>query len=299
MKPIIRSGEFHSGAGLVCGENVVIDVAEDVIVGDRCVLPDNAYLSGRHITIGDDFYGYSWSDDYQLKRLDNSGVSHDSHYDSVRVGSRLDIGRGRRDEEEAILIVGDRCTFHNTRIDLSKRITIGHDVGLSPEVVIYTHSYWGNPLEGFPYRREPVYIWSNVLVGFRSVLLPGAVVGSNSVIGAQSVVFGALEDGGVYAGSPARLIRKIKPLPTGERIQFVQSVLDDYRGSLDYRFGNRHVAPKLDYPLISLAGCTFDLETRLTQGSEGELTDDFRWFLFQRGFRFYTLRPFKSLERTI
>jgi hypothetical protein len=57
--PIIKSGKFHAGADFQCGENVVIDVAEEVIVGVRCVLSDNAYLCGRRVEIGNDFFGYS------------------------------------------------------------------------------------------------------------------------------------------------------------------------------------------------------------------------------------------------
>jgi acetyltransferase-like isoleucine patch superfamily enzyme len=53
---------------------------------------------------------------------------------------------------------------------------------------------------------RPVLIGDDVWIGGGSVLVPGAVVEDNCVVGAGSVVAGRCEADGVYAGVPARRI---------------------------------------------------------------------------------------------
>lgn len=278
MGPFIKSGKFHAGTDLVCGDNVVIDVAEEVIVGDRCVLPDNAYLGGRRITIGDDFYGYSWE------------------------WQRLDVGRGRRDEEHAVLTVGKRCTFHNNRIDLAQSVLIGDDVGLSPDVYIYTHYYWMSPLLGYPKKYTRVKVGNRVLVGFRSVILPGACVGDDVVVGAQSVVTGLvgykmseLYAGTVWAGCPAVQVGVVETPPVERRKIILDNLLKEYAASCTYR--NFTSQTGAVYPLVFCRGIRADVETLTVHGEEDEYTDDLREFLFKRGIRLYTKRPFRKLSR--
>lgn len=278
--PVIRSGKFFAGSDLVCGKNVVINVAEEMKVGERCVLPDNAYFCGRRIEIGDDFYGYSW------EHPDPESVG-------VPGGSWLEVGRGRIDEEYAILRVGDRCTFHNNRIDLADLVTISNDVGLSPDVVVYTHYYWQNFLEGNPWRVGPVLIGNRVLIGFRSVVLPGALVQDDVVIGAQSVVSHA-ENPGVYAGSPARFLKSITSLSKENKINLFELMVERYKRSLKYRNLSRYIVTG-SYPEILVNECRFNCQTVTMKGTEDEYTDDFRDFAFRHGIRFYTKRPFRKL----
>ena len=291
--PVIRNGKFHAGQHLRCGENVVIDVSEEVVIGDRCTLPDNAYLSGRRITIGDDFYGMGWGhpapDPAYLR-------DHDSP-----TGSWLEIGRGRRDEEDAVLMVGNRCTFHDNRIDLSRCIDIGDDVGLSPAVVIYTHHYWLSPCHGYPCRYDTVAIGSGSIIGFRSVVLPGTRLGRATVIGAQSVVSGYLIGNRTYGGNPIRLIkRSIAEMTLGQKHVFLHDLMNNYRRSLEYR-GYHEVMSSLftDFPVVHFQGCVFNLETFERNGEENDYTDDLRDYLFKHGFRFYTNRPFHKLGRSL
>lgn len=265
--PKIVHGQFHCGADCVIGENVVVDVDEEVVFGDRCVIPDNTRFEGRSVRFGDDFYGYSWE------------------------WKRLDVGRGRRGEEHATLTVGSRCTFHDNRIDLARSVTIGDDVGLSPEVVIYTHYYWGNPFEGFPVGYFPVSVGSGTLVGFRATLLPGVTIGKDCLIGTGSVVTsGDYQGRFIYGGNPARAIKMIVPLSDGYKIVKYHWVLDQFPG---------RAALERRYPGVKYRGMVFDLSTGVIPpgAEEDEFTDDFRWHLFRHGFRFYTKRPFCKLER--
>jgi acetyltransferase-like isoleucine patch superfamily enzyme len=55
-----------------------------------------------------------------------------------------------------------------------------------------------------------VTVGDNVWVGALCVLLPGTVIGDNAVIGAGSVVRGEVPAGELWAGAPARFVRKIE-----------------------------------------------------------------------------------------
>lgn len=272
MKPIIKHGRFHAGKDFVCGENVVMDVDEEVILGDRVTLGDNTYLCGRYISIGDDFYGYS-------------------HWNK-----RLEVGLGRRWENNANMIVGSRVTIHDNKIDLACGVVIGDDVGLSPEVTLYTHYYWQSPLEGFPTERKHIRIDEGSIIGYRSTLLPGARVPKNSVVGAGSVVTGDLGmQNAVHGGVPAKFLKWVVKPEDDARKAIVLRVVREYDESLKYRNLKSGVTLTLEYPLVVLNDFFVNLETLMWEGEETEITDDFRWHLFSRGFRVYTQRRFKRI----
>jgi len=267
----VLSGKVVAGADVRIGENVTVDVAEELIIGDRTVISDNARFEGRRIELGADCFCYSW--DWR----------------------QLDIGRGRKDEEDAVLTVGSRCTFHDNRIDLSRFVTIGDDVGLSPEVCLYCHYYWLSPLDGFPCRQEGIEIRTGSIVGFRSTILPGTRIGPCSVIGANSVVTGALAGYTIYAGNPAKLVREIAPLSVPERAAKLFSLMVEYDRTLAYRGASG--SWEVDYPKVRFAGVEIDCEQLTCEGEEGERSDDLRWHLFRNGIRIFTKRPFAKLPR--
>ena len=90
-------------------------------------------------------------------------------------------------------------------------VTIGDNCQLAPNVAIYTA---GHPLH--PVSRNSMYeygievtIGDNVWIGGNTVVLPGIHIGSNTVIGAGSVVTKDIPDWSLAAGNPCRVIRKI------------------------------------------------------------------------------------------
>ncbi|MDE3087370.1 MAG: sugar O-acetyltransferase [Acidobacteriota bacterium] len=89
-------------------------------------------------------------------------------------------------------------------------IVIGDDVQIGPYVQLLTPTH---PLD--PERRrakweaaEPVTIGDNVWLGGGVVVLPGVTVGSDTVVGAGSVVTADLPAGVVAMGNPARVARR-------------------------------------------------------------------------------------------
>lgn len=57
---------------------------------------------------------------------------------------------------------------------------------------------------------DKITIGNNVFIGLNSIIMPGAVVGDNTVIGAGSIVTGVVESNSVYAGVPARKLRTLE-----------------------------------------------------------------------------------------
>ena len=55
----------------------------------------------------------------------------------------------------------------------------------------------------------PITIEDGVWIGGHAVIAPGVRIGRNSVIGAGSVVTKSITEKGVWAGNPARLLRRL------------------------------------------------------------------------------------------
>ena len=102
------------------------------------------------------------------------------------------------------------ANYNCTIIDVAK-VKIGDNCQLAPNVSIYTA---GHPVH--PDSRNSLYeygigvtIGDNVWIGGNTVILPGVHIGSNTVIGAASVVTKDIPDWVIAAGNPCRVIRKI------------------------------------------------------------------------------------------
>jgi acetyltransferase-like isoleucine patch superfamily enzyme len=110
--------------------------------------------------------------------------------------------------------IGEGCRVY-AGVDFGSEpylVTIGDRVTLALGVQFATHDggVW-------VFRKEfpdidvfaPVRVGSNVFIGANAILLPGAEIGDDCVIGAGAVVTGRIPPRSVAAGVPARVIRSL------------------------------------------------------------------------------------------
>ena len=106
----------------------------------------------------------------------------------MRDGAKIRVRKG------AVCIIGDNCSINsNNLIACHRRIDIGNDVMLSPNVQIYDHDHdfrTDGGVKSGKYKTEPIKIGSNVWIGANSVILRDTDIGDNCVIGAGSVISG-------------------------------------------------------------------------------------------------------------
>ena len=91
-------------------------------------------------------------------------------------------------------------------------VHIGHHVMIGPAVQIYTaahHLQAETRIQGFEVAK-PIVIEENVWIGGGAILLPGVMIGRNSIVGAGAVVSRNVAANTVVAGNPARVIREIE-----------------------------------------------------------------------------------------
>lgn len=99
------------------------------------------------------------------------------------------------------------------------RITLGHNITISREVMFLTHDYSINTAfasigrvigrgEGELYFSREIRVGDNCFIGARASILPGSAIGDNVIVGACAVVKGRVPDNSIIAGNPARVIGK-------------------------------------------------------------------------------------------
>ena len=113
------------------------------------------------------------------------------------------------------LKIGKECFLgDDTLIDLYDEVILGDQVTLAQRVTVLTHmnvGYSDHPLQkAFPKLSKPVVFKSGSVVGASSTILPGVTIGHNSFVAAGSVVTEDIPDNCLFAGNPAKLLRKIK-----------------------------------------------------------------------------------------
>ena len=98
-------------------------------------------------------------------------------------------------------------------INPTKPVVIGDDMGIGGHCLIFTHGSWLNILDGYPVNYEPVTLGNSVWLPWRVFVMPGAVIGDGSVIGANSLVSGTIPPMSLAMGSPAKVIRTAPDFP--------------------------------------------------------------------------------------
>ncbi|MGA6838653.1 acyltransferase [Priestia megaterium] len=146
--------------------------------------------------------------------------------DGIKIGNNVSINSSRNANPiggdtktnlfakgNAKIRIGNNVGMSNTTIFACESITVGNNVFIGGSVKIYdTDFHWldydkrvSEP-DGLT---KPVVINDGVFIGAHTIILKGVTIGEKSVVGAGSVVTKNIPKGEIWAGNPARFIRKI------------------------------------------------------------------------------------------
>jgi len=147
---------------------------------------------------------------------------------SIGHGLRINSGRqhnpiGREDNmlffvgPGAVLTIGDNVGMSSAAIVCRKEISIGSNVLIGGGVCIYDTDFHSidyvsrnNPAQDkLTTVMRPVSIGDNVFIGAHATILKGVSIGQGAVIGACSVVTKSVPAHEIWAGNPAKFVRKI------------------------------------------------------------------------------------------
>lgn len=114
--------------------------------------------------------------------------------------------------------IGDRVGMSSTALVCHNAITIGDDVTIGGNTVIYDtdfHTLNSDQRTNFQdnslARTAPVVIQNRVFIGAHVTILKGVTIGQNAVIAAGSVVTRNVPANQIWGGNPAQFIRILRP----------------------------------------------------------------------------------------
>lgn len=120
--------------------------------------------------------------------------------DDCFIGPFVEIQKG--------VIIGKRCRIQSHAF-ICELVTIGDDCFISHGVMFINDTFsLGGPARGNKDFWKPTHIGNHVSIGSNATILPVKVC-DNAVIGAGSVVTKDISVSGIYAGNPARLLRRL------------------------------------------------------------------------------------------
>lgn len=177
--------------------------ADDVVIGDHTSIGLFTILRGRRIRLGS----------YVLIR---SFTFLDTPHLEVGDGSKINeqVFVGGLQYPSSRFIVGRNCQIMQLSfINPARSVTIGDDTGIGGHCLIFGHSSWLSPFEGYPVEFAPVEIGKSVSIAWGVFVLPNTKIGDGSVIGAKSVVQGSIPPQCLAVGFPARVVKRAPEFP--------------------------------------------------------------------------------------
>lgn len=106
------------------------------------------------------------------------------------------------------LVIGNNVWIgENVWIDNLDTVIIGSDVCISQGAMLLTgnHDY---TLSSFDYKNAPIELEDGVWIGSKSVVCPGVICKSHSILAVGSIATKHLESYTIYQGNPAKEVRK-------------------------------------------------------------------------------------------
>ena len=117
-------------------------------------------------------------------------------------------------KKEASLVIGNHTGFSGVSIFCASSIKIGNYCNIGGNVFIWDTDFHPLNMEerrisSQNIRSSPIIIEDDVFIGANSIILKGVSIGQGSIVGAGSVVTKNIPPMEIWAGNPAKFIRKI------------------------------------------------------------------------------------------
>jgi acetyltransferase-like isoleucine patch superfamily enzyme len=275
----IRAKEIIIGNNCTIADDVQIDVRGTFQIGDCSIIKSGTTIQCEEFIAGEYLY----------------------------MSKQVEVGRGGFNNQEAIVCIGDHVgIFENVLINPNSPVTIGNDVGIGTEVMIWTHGAWLDITQGFPADFGPVTIGDNVWIPARTIMLPNTSIGSNTVIGIGSIITKPIPSNVMAAGTPCKVIKENyypKKLSAQELENLISPIINYWKEILCPQKGIEDVELNFDATsnIIYLKHHTkttqFDVIQKTMIGDFTSESEDLRDFLRRRGIKIFTGKPFVSMKK--
>jgi acetyltransferase-like isoleucine patch superfamily enzyme len=274
-------------------------IADNIIIEENCYIGDNVNINVRGT--------------FKLGRcsaiLDNCTINCEefSAGEYLFMAKNVEIGRGGCQNPEAIVTIGKGVgIFENTIINPNSPITIGDYTGIGAEVMIWTHGAWLDIMQGFPADFGPVTIGNNVWLPAKSIMLPNTSIGDNTVIGIGSIITKDIPAGCLAAGTPCKVLRHDcypRTVSADEKLQMINDILNEWNTTLVPHKKIKSVT-NLRYDIVADVielyqnddVTKYYIDKRSIEGYNNDVSEDLRDYLRRRGIKYYTGKPFKSIN---
>ncbi len=268
---VIKARHFNCGDNVTIGSNNNILIGKSLNVGACSSIGSNNEIVGLDVSFGQ----YSYID------------------------SNIVVGHGGKMNYDSKLSIGDACMICSyVKLNINYSITLGDNVGIGEYVDIWTHGSYLPILEGYPFQFSGVKIGSDVWIPAKSTIMPGVNIGSNVVVGANTLVNRDLPQGSFCAGIPVKVLRENeypKVLDKSEKAALITEALNEYERLCEFKSINPFLRFNPESLEITTPNSVFSFDGMTAKGDLSEEEEDLRDFLRRRGMKFFTGKPFRSI----
>src|SRR5438876_4826312 len=219
----IGRGVRFSFGGIVVGKSV--EIGDHVEIGFLAVVQGKTIKIGRYSSVG------------MMSYLSCEAIEMG---EDAKIREQVYVG-GPQLPESRFALGSRTIILQLTSINPTKPVIIGDDTGIGGHCLIFTHGAWLSALDGYPVNYEPVTLGKSVWLPWRVFVMPGSTIGDGTVIGANSLVSGAIPANSLAVGSPAKVIRSAPEFPkqlNGEqRAALVSQLMKEFDEFVRYHGG--------------------------------------------------------------
>lgn len=215
--PLYRLKGYKIGRNVSLGFGSVIQ-AEDAEIGDGASIGFLTIIRGRKVKIGRHV---------QIGATTFLDTPHIEIGEGSKINEQVFVGGLQFPDSK--FIIGRNCQIMQMSfINPTRSITMGDDSGIGGHCLLFGHTSWLSKFEGYPAEFDSIEIGKSVSISWRVFMLPGSTVGDGSIIGANSMVRGAIPAQSLAVGFPARVVSAPPEFPRavsdGEKVQYLNEI---------------------------------------------------------------------------